>query len=157
MLPIKIQEQPRQTRFMFWWTAPFIVATLVLLPILASPSSASGWIVLGAIELMSVLLLFGLYDAARFHWCWRMLGGIVFVGYVAYLISMLASGPWIGDGRRSSTTIINALLGFVFFGYPGAMYAFLGRFTWKEESLAGDNFLENGIEMNAPQSKSDSD
>ena len=47
---------------------------------------------------------------------------------------MLVAGQWFGDGRRSSATAINALIGLIVFGYPGFMYAVFGRFTWRRES-----------------------
>lgn len=51
---------------------------------------------------------------------------------------MIASGQWLGDGRRSSTTALNALFGLIVFGYPGFMYAVFGRFTWLAESEMDD-------------------
>jgi len=128
---------------MFWCTAPFLVATLTLLPLLARPEGLTGWIVLGAFELVAIFSLFSLYDPDRFQWCWRIVGGIVFAGYFAYLISMVASEQWIGDGRRSSTTALNALIGLFVFGYPGFMYAFFGRFTWRAESVSDDCYNDN--------------
>lgn len=130
---MRVQDLPPPTRFMFWCTAPFLVATIVLLPLLARPTEPSGWIVLGAVELLAVFVLLGLYSPDRFWWCWRVVGGIVFAGYLAYLISMVKAGEWFGDGRRSSTTVFNALIGLVVFGYPGFMYAVFGRFTWRAE------------------------
>jgi hypothetical protein len=140
---MRIQELPRPTRFIFWCTAPFFVATLTLLPLLASPVGIVGWIVLAAFELLAIFSLFGLYDPERFKWCWRVVGGIVFAGYLAYLIQMVSSGQWIGDGRRSSRTVINALMGLIVFGYPGFMYAFFGRFTWRAECVSDDCYNDN--------------
>ena len=119
---------------MFWCTAPFFILTITLLPFLSNPVGLPGWIVLGAFEALATFTLFGLYDSRRFNWCWRIVGGIVFVGYFAYLVSMIISGQWFGDGRRSSTTAFNALLGLLVFGYPGFMYAAFSRFTWLAES-----------------------
>ena len=124
---------------MFWCTAPSFVAAILLLPLLSHPPESTGWIVLGAFELLAVFALLGLYDADRFNWCWRIVGGIVFSGYIAYFISMVATGRWFGEGRRSSTTAINALIGVFVFGYPGFMYAIFGRFTWYPESEPVDD------------------
>jgi hypothetical protein len=57
---------------------------------------------------------------------------------VAYLVSTLISGQWFGDGRRSSTTALNALIGLFVFGYPGFMYAVFGRLTWRNEPQTDD-------------------
>jgi hypothetical protein len=94
-----------------------------------------GWVLLAAFELLAIFSLFGLYDSVRFKWCWRVVGGIVFAGYSAYLVEMVGSGQWIGDGRRSSATVVNAVIGLVVFGYPGFMYAVFGRFTFRAESI----------------------
>lgn len=134
-----IQNLPQPTRFIFWCTAPFLIATIVLLPILVRPPEASGWIVLGAVDALFICVLFGLYNPERFSWCWRCAGAMVFTGYLAYLASSIAEGQWFGEGRRSSATAINALIGLVVFGYPSIMYAVFGRFTWRRESGANDD------------------
>jgi len=128
---MRIKSLPPVTRFMFWSTAPFLVATIVLLPVLAEPPGVTGWIAMGALESLMICVLLGLYDPDRFWWCWRIVGGLICAGYVAYLISTIVSGEWVGDGRRSSSTALNALLGLVAFGYPGFMYAAFGRLTWR--------------------------
>ena len=121
---------------MFWCTAPFLIATIGLLPLLVRPPETVGRIVLVAVELLAACALVGLYDPDRFWWCWRAVGAIVFGGYVAYLISTMLSGRWFGDGRRASAKAFNALLGFIAFGYPGFMYAVFGQFTWHPEPEA---------------------
>lgn len=123
---------------MFWCTAPFLLATVFLLPLLARSPEPTGWVILGVVVLLCVCVLLGLWNAERFCWCWRAVGGIVAGSYLAYLISMIAAGDWFGDGRRSSATAFNALVGLIVFGYPGFMYAVFGRFTWKPEPEFGD-------------------
>ncbi len=123
---------------MFWCTAPFLVATIVLLPLLARPLEATGWVTLGVFVLLCIFVLIGLWSAERFWWCWRAVGGIIAGGYLSYLVAMIAEGQWFGDGRRSSTTAFNALLGLIVFGYPGFMYAVLGRLSWKPEQEYDD-------------------
>ena len=118
---------------MFWCTAPFLVATIVLLPLLARPAEPTGWVILGVFVLLCLFVLIGLWDAERFWWCWRVVGGIVAGGYFAYLVAMITEGQWFGDGRRSSANAFNALLGLIVFGYPGFMYAVFGRLSWKLE------------------------
>lgn len=146
---MRIQNLPRPTRFMFWCTAPFFILTLVLLPILSNPVGLTGWIVLGTFEALAIFALVGLYDSRRFDWCWRIVGGIVCFGYVTYFLQMVVCGQWFGDGRRSSSTALNALIGFFYFGYPGFMYATFGLFTWlaKPEVHVGDDEREDADVM----------
>jgi hypothetical protein len=131
--PMRVQEVPQRSRFMFWCTAPFLVATLVILPLVAQPPEPTGWVVMGVVELLALFVLIGFWNPERFWWCWRAVGAIVFLVYLAYLISMVVSGQWFGNGRRSSSTAFNALIGLIIFGYPGFMYAVFGRFTWRPE------------------------
>ena len=133
---MRVQQLPPPTRFVFWATAAFLIATIVLLPLLAHPPELSGWFVLAAVDVLAIFLLLGLYDAGRFGWCWRAFGAMVFTGYLAYLISMVTTGQWFGEGNRSTTTAINALIGLIVFGYPSFMYALFGRLTWRKETEA---------------------
>lgn len=130
---MRVEDLPPPSRFMFLCIAPFLVATIVLLPLLARPPEPAGWVMLGIVVLLCLFVLVGLYDAERYWWCWRAVGGIIAGGYLAYLIAMIAEGVWLGDGRRSSATAFNALLGLIIFGYPGFMWAVFGRFSWREE------------------------
>ena len=130
---MRVQDLPPPSRFMFWCTAPFLVATIVLLPLLARPPEPTGWVILGAFVLLCLFVLIGLWNAERFWWCWRAVGGIIAGGYLAYLIAMIAEGQWFGNGRGSSATAFNALMGLIVFGYPGFMWAVFGRLSWRPE------------------------
>lgn len=125
---------------MFWCIAPFLVATLVLLPLLARPPEPTGWIVVVGVEIMCLCTFLGLSNPDRFKWCWRTVGAVACIGYLAYLISMIVKGQWFGEGRRALPTVVNAFGGLVAFGYPGFMYAAFGRFTWHAEPKVDDDF-----------------
>jgi len=144
-----VTDEPPQSRFMFYATAPFVLAFLVLMPFLVRPPEPTGWIVLGACELLALFVLLGLFDSGRFWWCWRGVGAIVFAGYVAYLVAMVAAGEFLGDGRRATSSALNAAIGLVVFGLPGLWYAIFGRLTLRphpeladesNERLAEDEF-----------------
>jgi hypothetical protein len=100
--------------------------------------NSTGWVIMGVVELLCLCVLIGFWNPERFWLCWRAVGAIVFGGYLAYLVSTLLSGQWFGDGRRSSATAFNALMGLIVFGYPGFMYAVFGRFTWRPETELDD-------------------
>ncbi len=102
---------------------------------------------MGVFELLCLCVLLGFWNPDRFWWCWRAVGAIVFASYLTYLVSTVVSGQWIGDGRRSSTTAFNALIGLYVFGYPGFMYAVFGRFTWHpvpehDDDIDGNSDIE---------------
>jgi hypothetical protein len=140
---------------MFWCTAPFLIATILLLPLLARPPEVTGWFVLAAVDVLAILVLFGLYNPARFWWCWRGVGAMVCLGYLAYLISMILTGQLVGNGRRSSATALNAMIGLIVFGYPGFMYAVFGRFTWHPVSELEDAYNDRGTIDAEPHSQGD--
>lgn len=140
---MRVKDIPPPTRFMFWALAPFLAATLVILPIAVRPPGAVGWIAFVAFWLMCLFALVGLWNPQRFKWCWRAVGGIVFAGYVSYLVSTIVAGEWFGDGRRSSSTALNALMGLIFFGYPGFMYAVFGRISLKPNPISDDEYSEH--------------
>ena len=121
------------SRFMFYCTAPFLLTFLVLMPFLVRPAESGGWVVLVACEILALLVLLGLFDGRRFWWCWRGVGALVFTAYVAYLVAMVLAGEWVGDGRRSSTSAVNAAIGLVIFGLPGLWFAVYGRLTFRPE------------------------
>lgn len=131
----------RPSRFMFWSTAPFLVASLVLLPLLVRPPDISGWIALVGCEILALFVLLGFYDTERFWWCWRGVGGIIFAVCIVYLGEMLAAGQWFSDGRRSSPSAFRATCALIAFGFPGLWFAMFGRLTLRAES-ENDEFDE---------------
>lgn len=123
------------------------------MPFLVRPPAAAGWGIVVACELLAVCMIFGLYDAFRFWWCWRIAGGIVFVSYAAYLAYCLITGQFLAGGRRSAVSALNALVGLFVFGMPGLSLALFGRLTLlptREDSvdnefgiIEGDSDLED--------------
>lgn len=65
-----VQIIPPPTRFMFWCTAPFVVATLVILPLVAQPPKPTGRVVMGVVELLALLMLIGFWNPERCWCCW---------------------------------------------------------------------------------------
>lgn len=127
--------------FMFWALAPFLVVFLVLMPILVPHRNGGSLVVLCGVESAALALLLGLWNSHRFWWAWRALGAIVFLAYLAYVGAMFVEGRFIGQGRRTETTLLNALLGMIAFGLPGLCYAIFGRLTWRKE-LIDDEYLD---------------
>ena len=108
---MRVQDLPPPSRFMFWCLAPILIPTLIAFPFLTDPRGVESWILMFAIELSGLFTLFGFYDHVRYNWCLRVVGAIVFLLYLAYLASTVMSGPWIGNGRQSGATAINAFIG----------------------------------------------
>ena len=140
---IVLNHGTRPNRFIFNCTSPLLVAFIVLMPFLVRPPEILGWVAVILCELTAVFVLLGLFDAHRFWYCWRAVGGIVFLAYVSYLISMIIAGEFIGNGRRSSVSALNAAVGLFVFGLPGALYAVFGRLTFRSEPEVADDYCDS--------------
>ena len=78
-----------------------------------------------------------LHQYSNYFDCWRFSFYLLLSKQYSIrttLFSVSTIGEWFGDGRRSSATALNAVIGLVVFGYPGFMYAVFGRFTWRPET-----------------------
>lgn len=51
---------------------------------------------------------------------------------------MVAGGNIVGDGRKSSSTALNAFFGLLAFGLPGLWYAVFGRLSFHADSENSD-------------------
>lgn len=121
--------------FFFWSLSPFLIAFIVLMPLLIQKRDTGALITLATVELLAILVLLGLFNPFRFRWAWRGVGGITFLGYSAYLIAMLieTGGDVVITPRRSETSAFNAICGLIAFGLPGLCYAVFGRLTFRRE------------------------
>jgi hypothetical protein len=128
------REQPIRG-FVFWATAPFLLAFVTLMPLLIEIRDVKAFIALVAVETLAILALVTLFDSVRFRWAGRGVGAIIFVGYLAYLIAMLVEGGGqiVPAARKSEVTAFNAACGLFAFGLPGLCYALFGRFTFRPE------------------------
>lgn len=122
------------SRFMFWCLAPFLLAFLAMPLLLEPPKTLFAGVGIVVLEVLAACALLGFYDAVRFHWCWRVVGALVFLLYVAYLVMMVAEGAWFVGERGSATCAVNAVLGLFAFGLPGLWYAMMGRLTWHHDA-----------------------
>jgi hypothetical protein len=75
--------------FFFWSLSPFLIAFIVLMPMLIQKRNPAALVTLSAIEFLAILALLGLVHPIRFWWAWRGVGALVFLGYAAYLVAML--------------------------------------------------------------------
>ena len=131
-----VESSPRG--FFFWSLAPFLVTTLLVMP-LANPPTRTGVVVLWGVELLVALVFLGLFNPIRFWWAWRGVGATMFVGYVAYVIAMYLEHGF-DLGRLGEPSTRTALAGLFAFGLPGLWFALFGRLTpYKEHAqLTGE-------------------
>lgn len=124
-------DRPPARRFMFWCLLPWLLAFLILMPLLI-PWSFRSLAIIASLEIMAALLLIGLYDSVRFGWALRFVAFMVFLAYVAYLVAMLieSGGQIEFTWRRAKSSAFNAILGLFMIGLPALGYALQGRWAW---------------------------
>jgi len=122
------------SRFIFWTLAPILVLFAFSFPFLIvewSPMVIALVVVLDAIAL---LLAVGLYNPQRNECALRMITGLVFTAYLAYLVVEIRSGkPLLLTGSHGEESLRNALLGLLLIGWPCIKFTLSGFDGWKQE------------------------
>ncbi len=123
---------------LFWLLAPWLIVFMIVLLWIEKDNALA--LIVG-LELLAALVLLGLFDSQRFGWAWRGVGGLLFLGFLAYFVSMLIEGGGAVrlPRRKGEANVINALLGLIVFGLPGLCYAMFGRLTWRSQESVDDN------------------
>jgi hypothetical protein len=122
--------------FLRWTLGPLAVLSAVGFAAIQSDVRGIRLILFIAIEVALILLALVVFAPRRFRWAGRALAGLVFLAYVAYFVETVWTNPgsfW-PPGSRSGSTGLNSVLGLLVIGYPSAMYALLGRFSWRRPS-----------------------
>ncbi len=89
------------------------------------------------IDAIALLLAVGLYNPQRNEWALRMITGLVFTAYVAYLVVEVRSGrPLLLTGSKREESLRNALLGLLLIGWPCIKFT-LTRLRWLETRSSG--------------------
>jgi H+/Cl- antiporter ClcA len=118
------------SRFLFWSLSPFLLLFALVTALLVPDWTSLRGLLAAVLIAAALLLTLQLYDGTRFHWAGRVLAGIVFSAYVAYLIEELVTEGMASLSPRSSgASAFKAVLGLLIIGIPAALYAFSGRWT----------------------------
>lgn len=149
------------TTWIFWVLSPIAFVCALLFSLVAYGGLRAGDWVAGGVALVltisCVLLILALWGGGL-AWAGRGLCGIVALAYLVYLVHEWGwNRESLPDYRgRGDAHPINATLGFLIIGVPCALYAVLGRFSWKEEEsfeLTEDDEAdhEDGLDDEAPE------
>lgn len=110
------------SRFVRWSLTPVILCFALWLPVQMHEMTASKWLVIIGLEVVSAALLAGFWLPAWIgRWCFRVVTALVFLCYLWYLTSAF-SAAHVGSRMKS-------LLGFLIIGLPSLCYTVLGRFS----------------------------
>jgi len=115
-----------------WTLTPFVLLFAVGMPLLVPDWTFVGVAVMAGLELMCLCLLAGFWLPRRLGFgAFRILGGVVFLVYAAYLVYevFVSDRPFAVSPDPGEPSPFNALLGFVLIGIPGLWLAVLGRFS----------------------------
>lgn len=121
------QRKPPERGLAFWTLLPAFTIFAVLMPFLIRKHDAVALTTFAAMELLSILVILGLYDHRLFWWAWRGVGAIVFAGCVIYLVAMLIPGGPRAPRAVQENPIQDALLAMLVFGFPGLWFALFGK------------------------------
>lgn len=122
--------------FIRWALSPVLLLFGVLMPLCIDEWTVGRAVLMMGMELMCICLLAGFWLPARIGFiAFRILAGLVFLAYAAYLVDefFFGSKPFTVTGRRSDASPFNALLGFIIIGGPSLLFAVLGRFSLRPE------------------------
>ena len=127
--------------FIRWALSPFLLLFAVVMPLLVDKWTGKSAVALGGLEFFCLALLAGFWLPGRLgRFCFRCLGGGVFVASVAYLIFefFFSETPLRLVEDRGQPSPRKALTGFVIIGLPSLWYAIFGRFAWRESDREGE-------------------
>jgi hypothetical protein len=137
------------SRFVRLALSPFVVLFAVVMPFIIVKWTPLAVAIMVVMELLCVALLFGFWMPPRLgRWAFRILTGMIFLGYFGYVIYefFFTMIPFRVALHRGEASPFNALLGFVIIGLPCLWYSLLGRFTPRTPKYnVGIDELDNGI------------
>ena len=133
------------SRFLFWALCPILLSFAVVMPLVVEVKGIFQNIALYTMSATAVFLSLGLFNPIKFKWALRLVSGIVFCTYVAYLASEIieySNGTGSLSSDRATPSVLTALAGFIVIGYPSFKFMLLGRLSWQEVEEPDENLEE---------------
>lgn len=135
------------SKFITWTLSPLVLIFAIFMPLLIDGWTPLRVVLAVGMELMCAALLAGFWLPAGIgHWAFRILAGLIFLAYAAYVVYELffTNTSFMISGRCSAASPFNALLGFLLIGLPSLWYSALGRFTLRQppESEINEDYIE---------------
>ena len=110
------------SRFIRWALSPFILIFAVFMPLLLEDWNATRIVLMVGMELACIALLAGFWLPQRWGIrAFRVLAGLVFLAYAAYVIDAVV--------LTKTTPQYQALIGFLIVGVASLWFALKGRFS----------------------------
>lgn len=126
--------------FLRWTLGTVALACALGFPFLFGDARGAALIIALGLELLALLLLVAMIAPERCAWAGRLLAGLVFLTYVAYLANMVWTHPESleATAHRGESSAFNALLGLGIIGLPSLKYALTGRLFKSAEAIDPD-------------------
>ena len=119
--------------FVKWSLSPVLILFAVLFSYQSKAcleeGNSAGLVIGGALVVLCIAGLLALWGVKH---AGRIVTGVIGGGYAAYLIHECFvdfDGEWGWRSRRSESTPVNSILGFIIIGLPCLIYTIFGRFT----------------------------
>ena len=127
----------RASPFMRWCLSPvlLIVSAVFTIPLRDSMEAGDSFAVI-VTSLLIILCVSGLLALWGVPFVGRIASGIIALVFGWYLVDQCFinfNGDWGIGKKRSETTPINSICGFLVFGLPCLIYTVFGRFTFRKE------------------------
>lgn len=123
--------------FVRWCLSPFLVLFgAVFTNPLRESLAAGNHLAAIVTALLVILCVAGFLALWGVPFVGRLVSGIIALAFGWYLVEecfISFDGDWRVGGKRSQTSPINSILGFVVFGVPCLIYTVFGRFTARKE------------------------
>jgi hypothetical protein len=122
------------SRFIFWALTPFLLLFAIVMPLTIVGWTQTKIVLVALLDILALLLAFGLYNPMRNEWALRIVTGLVFSGYASYVASEIYSGaPLRLSGSEAEVSLRNSLLGLVLIGWPCIKFTLQGFDGWRSD------------------------
>ena len=135
------------SRFLFWTLCPILLSFSVVMPIIVEAKGIFQNLMLYTMSATVAFLALGLFNPTKFKWALRLVSGIVFWSYLAYLTSEIieySNGTGTLSSDRATPSVLTALAGLIFIGYPSLKFMLLGRLSGQEVEEPDEDLEEYG-------------
>lgn len=128
-----------------WTIGPCIALFLITMTVIVPDWNVRTVSMIVAFYVLGVPMILGLFIPRLGRIVFRIVTGLVFVGYLLYLFMELRDHNWhfVRPRSRGDANPVNALFGLLVIGLPCLIYTVLGRFTLRREEVHATDDLDD--------------
>ena len=125
-----------------WVISPFVVLTMIILPICSTKWTPESVILMASIELLGIAFLIGLWSSGAIqNYSLRFVTALVLAFYLYYFIHewFFSGHSFVWNQPRGESSPKNSLLAMFIIGLPCLWFTIFGRFTFRSTTHNLDN------------------